>query len=453
MKRIHQLAQELDVDVKPLLILLRSRGFEVKSASSQIDNISADSLLEELGNPEAREALKRDTSDKSSGAKENAISTPLSIEEVKERVNSGNRFTPAEMSCEATKARVRQARIEKQEKMRAIRRPANSTGSNDIDPFNSIGARDWFAEALWSDEYPDFENNIILIGDGPFETHELRSFLQKWEISSELIGEQPEDDGSDSGYWGYSSTALPPVFVVGTDTTKAYELESLLSDKTCCEKPNSDDSPLLAYWLEQYLVDNGKSVFFRSRNLGKLKLISQEMLLAYLFSEYAIANELGPIWTDHKGSHPLLGNIDEIKLRANHSPTFSWPSTAAEIGDGSVDGDEWPDIGLLKYMGYTVGVSGESISKRREILASTYELTKLPRIGSPEYVRQWGHSQSAARLKKMADAIAAFVRNQKRKSSPSHEAISDWEIDLDWLKKNYYTGRYDYKFNWPNTRG
>ncbi|MGC6455437.1 MAG: translation initiation factor IF-2 [Coraliomargaritaceae bacterium] len=46
--RIHQLAKEIGMENKALLEILQSRGFAVKSVSSTIDNISAESLIEEL---------------------------------------------------------------------------------------------------------------------------------------------------------------------------------------------------------------------------------------------------------------------------------------------------------------------------------------------------------------------------------------------------------------------
>jgi len=449
--RIHQLAKRIGADPKQLIHLLRSRGFAVHSASSTLDNISASAIEEEFSDSNAKLKLIGENNYDLKRDNEKAISTPLSAEKIEERVKNGNRFTTEEMSCETTKERVRLARINKRERLGEVGKPINSTASNQTNPFANKDARDWLAKVLWRHNFPEFENNIILIGDGPFKVEELHSFLKRWKVGCELIGEQPEDDGYDSGHWSYSNTAHSPVFVFGADEAKAYELESLLSDKTCIDKPMSGDRSVLTYWLGQYLDDNGRSVFFRSKNLRNATLISQEMLLAHLFADYVEPTELGPIWLKQKASHTLLGNIEEIKLGANHASTFSWPSTTAERGVGNVEGDEWPKIGLLKYMGYAVGANGESISKRREILASTYELAVLPNIDSPEYIRSWGNSNCAARLKKMADAIAAFVRNQKRKSYPSYEAINDWEEDLNWLKKTYYTGRYDYKFNWPNT--
>ena len=57
--RIHQLSKDIGMENKELLALLRSRGFEVKSASSTIDNINADAIREEFAQaaePDATES-------------------------------------------------------------------------------------------------------------------------------------------------------------------------------------------------------------------------------------------------------------------------------------------------------------------------------------------------------------------------------------------------------------
>ena len=56
--RIHQLSKKIGMDNKELLKLLSERGFEVKSASSTIDNISAESLVEEFAPKSAVEETK-----------------------------------------------------------------------------------------------------------------------------------------------------------------------------------------------------------------------------------------------------------------------------------------------------------------------------------------------------------------------------------------------------------
>ncbi len=54
--RIHQLSKDIGMENKELIELLRSRGFEVKSASNTIDNINADAIREEFA--QAAEAEK-----------------------------------------------------------------------------------------------------------------------------------------------------------------------------------------------------------------------------------------------------------------------------------------------------------------------------------------------------------------------------------------------------------
>lgn len=53
--RIYQLSKEIEMENAELIELLRERGHEVKSASSTIDNISADSIREEFG-PQSKAA-------------------------------------------------------------------------------------------------------------------------------------------------------------------------------------------------------------------------------------------------------------------------------------------------------------------------------------------------------------------------------------------------------------
>ena len=53
--RIHQLSKQIGMENKDLIDLLRSRGFEVKSPSSTIDNISAESLVEEFAPKKTKE--------------------------------------------------------------------------------------------------------------------------------------------------------------------------------------------------------------------------------------------------------------------------------------------------------------------------------------------------------------------------------------------------------------
>ncbi len=107
---------------------------------------------------------------------------------------------------------------------------------------------------------------------------------------------------------------------------------------------------------------------------------------------------------------------------------FKWPSTEAEPGRRSkIDVEDWFQEGVLSYMGYQVGsTNGVASNLRRRILEQIFE-GSLPPIFPPSYLNQWGEPKSAARLQKMAEAIAAFSRNAKRRRSGSlWGAIRDW---------------------------
>ena len=57
--RIHQLSKKIGVENKELLALLQERGFNVTSASSTVDNISADALVDEFAAKAKAEAEKQ----------------------------------------------------------------------------------------------------------------------------------------------------------------------------------------------------------------------------------------------------------------------------------------------------------------------------------------------------------------------------------------------------------
>jgi hypothetical protein len=143
----------------------------------------------------------------------------------------------------------------------------------------------------------------------------------------------------------------------------------------------------------------------------------------------------------------LFGLFGQLEPNPDY---FYWPSTNATIGDGSIELLDWPEIGPLRHCGYVVGEKGKLRSIRRAILTRLFGLNVVPNLASPDEVLEWGEAFSAARLKKMADSIAAFCRNAKRKKRAwMRRAIENYEDDLAWLKKEYYDGRFDRKFKWP----
>ncbi|EOK5608506.1 hypothetical protein ACM6UC_004509 [Vibrio parahaemolyticus] len=150
-------------------------------------------------------------------------------------------------------------------------------------------------------------------------------------------------------------------------------------------------------------------------------------------------------------------SIDKMSVKANAEinatktvqSTFRWPSTIANEADGSLPESQWPQMGMLKAVGYTVGVSGLTVSSRLKLLKNIY-CEELPYVDSKAYIAEWGSPETATRLKKMAETLAALARNAKRKSANMEVAIRDWEHDLTWLKDEYYL-KHKYSWVWPTS--
>ena len=149
----------------------------------------------------------------------------------------------------------------------------------------------------------------------------------------------------------------------------------------------------------------------------------------------------------------------EFNARFGHGQEFEeyfeWPSTKIEpiwYGLSDLDSSEWPKIGVLKRMGYAVGAQdGIRDNKRRcEILDYIFLSSKLPFVHSYEHMRDWGPAESSARLKKMANAMASFGRNMRRKRYLT--ALERYDHDLAYLKDKYYDPRFrEGSWNWPTT--
>ncbi|MFA6031552.1 MAG: hypothetical protein WC889_01480 [Myxococcota bacterium] len=134
--------------------------------------------------------------------------------------------------------------------------------------------------------------------------------------------------------------------------------------------------------------------------------------------------------------------------RLNADEFFNWPTTDANGGDHSLSFAGKTDEGMLSYLEYRVGkTNGEPAPVRHAILDRVFGAF-LPPVFPKDYMDAWGIPKSAARLKKMAESLAAFTRNAKRRDpNLLDEAIRQWEADLEHLHEKYYVGRFH--FGWP----
>ncbi|KKB79725.1 hypothetical protein VW35_04220 [Devosia soli] len=130
---------------------------------------------------------------------------------------------------------------------------------------------------------------------------------------------------------------------------------------------------------------------------------------------------------------------------------FRWPSTGAPGGAGGFDLGDAPAAGVLSYLDYRVGQTrGEAPAIRQMILRRVFE-GELPPVFPAEYLQQWGAKASAPRLQKLAESLASFCRNAKRRDRGNlADAIRDWESDLAYLHTHFYVAKF--RFGWPNSR-
>lgn len=136
-------------------------------------------------------------------------------------------------------------------------------------------------------------------------------------------------------------------------------------------------------------------------------------------------------------------------MAPDHPDYFPWPSTDAPAGAKDVAVRDWEEIGILSYLGYHVRITDQlSTAQRRRLLNHVFSM-RLPPLNGVAYMRSWGLPNTGSRLKKIAESIAAFTRNAKRRRNPQLvECIRKWEDDLLSLRKAFYVGRFD-SFTWP----
>lgn len=142
----------------------------------------------------------------------------------------------------------------------------------------------------------------------------------------------------------------------------------------------------------------------------------------------------------------IAAHVAELSAREKH--TFRWPSTAVcEDSNQALSGTYFEyEEGLLKFMGYTVGQNGAYRNQRRQVLDYVYN-ERVPMVQSQEYMDEWGRPKTAQRLQKMANSLATFARNAKRRHNYDMRlAVNEWEEDLAYLKKKYYNPS---SFRWP----
>ena len=194
---------------------------------------------------------------------------------------------------------------------------------------------------------------------------------------------------------------------------------------------------------DEWLVDDIEEQIAVQEKTCGLKVFSQEMLVA------ALATRDDPF--DSADRKTLLSFADGHEaLTYLIEAGFEWPFiTPRSIGKAlEAESDGFAEESPIHKMGYVVGkVAGLPEKARRRILTDAFT-SKLPKVGSAEYMARWATPGSRIRLRRMANHIATFAR--LKQNEPNFDtAVEHWESDLDWLHEEFYESWM--RFRWPET--
>ena len=147
----------------------------------------------------------------------------------------------------------------------------------------------------------------------------------------------------------------------------------------------------------------------------------------------------------------LLREAVNARLSEISRESFKWPSTAVvTVLEAFAKPHFEYKEGMLKFLGYSVGQDGGSESERRAALDFAYNET-LPLVQSEEHTREWGRPRTGNRLRKLSHSIAHFYKMAIRRDALGYAdmqcACEEWLEDLEYLRRRYYVGRFD--FQWP----
>lgn len=258
--------------------------------------------------------------------------------------------------------------------------------------FTNIELRDWIFDDFSLPTFGSF--SVAIMGSGPFDEDEMDEFLKSLGIEVFTPDENSE------------------IVILGMEGWTDYSIDKLLSDR-----------------LNQ-----------------SLKVYSQEMFLTYLLT----------------GKDPFDLDEDSLMLFTKGHPGFErllehffeWPTTFVKPPSGSSTPTEtdFAEKSPLGIIGYSVAkAKGKSKKQRHSILSKAFKQNWSPGVflSYPNH-NEWGEPDTSTRLYKIASHIAFICKLLKRRRSEVYKtAISRYETDLDWLKGEYYTGRFDFK--WPKT--
>lgn len=230
------------------------------------------------------------------------------------------------------------------------------------------------------------------------------------------------------------------VVVVGSGPFRESEFVDFLeSHRIEVVQLETDTNNLIIGKYEWERSDIDRHIRVQNKRGKKIKIYSQEMAMTYIQFDYDPFNDYEML-KRFKENHPALGYLSETG--------FLWRDVKKLTRKSGWESD-MPEMGLLRIVGYRVGDFGVNSFERRKILSNIYESSFIDYFLN--LFPNWGEPNTEERLLKLANCLTSFIKYVKKKyrNVTYMSAISDWEDDLNWLKKRYYN-KIAHKFIWPH---
>lgn len=190
-------------------------------------------------------------------------------------------------------------------------------------------------------------------------------------------------------------------------------------------------------WTEEQLNE-----LLDDADLDEIRVFSQEMFIAGILTTRDPFSLPLDILMKFADGHPAL----EYLMNSG----FEWPVIILEEDYGEpvyLRGSyERVEQSPLFRMGYQVGIThGQPRSTRRSLLNNAFK-GEIPDVEDDDYMEEWGNPRQSKRLWRIAHHIAWLIRSRQTIPSMGY-AVKDWQDDLNWMEKQFYTKRM--RFKWP----
>lgn len=227
----------------------------------------------------------------------------------------------------------------------------------------------------------------------------------------------------------------------------------LLALRSLSVQPNATALPVEKPSYEDFDVNDEAIEAFKNDE-GFEALVKQMSSLAdeYHSERHSVDASLGDVGRT-AGEQLPVDMTDHADLTG-----WEWPDVDVSLTSGT--GSEiagLPPAGVLSLAGYRVGKSGLHDGKDRLRILRAVLLLDFPRAlcdSLPEdYLEEWGQPQTSKRLKKMADSLAQWIINGRKKQQNGQDysaAIMHWRMDLHYLKRRFYEPLREAGFTWPD---